>query len=86
MDANKTPSEKARWELHKNATTYSEKIQEAAPHKTTAVWPLTSHLKNHPSITGCNFEDLLGAMNDSDGDNVRLFTGLFVIFIFFVRM
>ena len=28
---------------------YFEQILEAAPHKTTPVQPLTSHLKNHPS-------------------------------------
>ena len=35
--------EKARWELHKNAVCCFE------PHKTAAVWPLTSHLANHSS-------------------------------------
>ena len=38
---------KDRWELHKNATFCFEQILEAAPHKTAAVEPLTSHLTNH---------------------------------------
>ena len=49
MDANKTLRKKARWELLKNTTTYSEQILEATPHKTTAVRPFTPYLKNHPS-------------------------------------
>ena len=40
MDANKTLREKARWELHKIATSYFEPTQETTPHETTAVWPL----------------------------------------------
>ena len=45
MGANKTPREKAKWELNKNARYCFEQILEATPHKTAAVWPLTSHLK-----------------------------------------
>ena len=45
----KTLREKATWKLHKNAMSYLEQILEATPHKTMAVWPLTSHFKNHPS-------------------------------------
>ena len=44
---NKTPREKARWELHKDAACCFEQLLEAAPHITAAVWPLTSHLTNH---------------------------------------
>ena len=44
MDAENTYREKARRELHKNATSYIEQILEAAPHETTTVRPLTSHL------------------------------------------
>ena len=51
MDTNKAHGEKARWELHKNAISYFEQILETIPHETTAVWPLTSHLKNHPRKT-----------------------------------
>ena len=51
MDAKKMYREKVRWELYKNPTSYLEKILEATPYKTTAVWPLTTHLKNHPSKT-----------------------------------
>ena len=43
MDADKTPKEKAIWELHKDALSYTEQILEATFHKITAVWPLTSH-------------------------------------------
>ena len=46
MDANKTHREKKiRWELHKNVRSYLEQILEATPYETTAVWPLTYHLK-----------------------------------------
>ena len=44
MDANKTCWEKTRRELHKNATSYIGKIQEATSYETTAVWSLTSYL------------------------------------------
>ena len=40
--------EKARWELHKNATCRFQNILETAVYKTAAVWPLTSHLINQP--------------------------------------
>ena len=40
---------KTHGELLKNATSYFEQILEAASLETTAVWPLTSHLKNHLS-------------------------------------
>ena len=36
---------------HKDAVYYFEWVPEAASHKTAAVWPLTSHLTNHPSKT-----------------------------------
>ena len=39
-----TYREKARWELHKNATSNIEEILEAAPHESATVRPLTSHL------------------------------------------
>ena len=32
-DPNKTQTEKARWELHKNSTSYFEKVPEATPPK-----------------------------------------------------
>ena len=44
MDADKSPWEKARRELHKNAMSYTKQILEATSHKTIAVWPRTSHL------------------------------------------
>ena len=43
--------EKARWELHKNATSAFEQILEAAPYETAVVRPLVSHLSNHTSKT-----------------------------------
>ena len=46
MDANKTYGEKAWRQLHKNA---ASNIEQVAPHKATAVWPLTTHHKNYPS-------------------------------------
>ena len=51
MATYKTHREKARWELHKNAVSYLEQILEATPHETTAVLPLTSHLKNYSNKT-----------------------------------
>ena len=50
-DANKTHRIKASWEPHKNTPSYLKQILEATPHKTTAVRPLTSYRKNHPSKT-----------------------------------
>ena len=47
MDANKMHREKSRWELLSNARNYLEQILEGTSHKTTAVRPLTFHLKNH---------------------------------------
>ena len=49
MDTNEADGTMARWELHKNATSYFEQILAATLHKTTAVQPLTFHHKNHPS-------------------------------------
>ena len=42
---------KARWKLHKDAACCFEQILEAAPYKTAAVQPFTSHLTNDPSKT-----------------------------------
>ena len=41
--------EKDKWELHKNATCCFEEILEATLHKTAAVQPSSSYLKNHSS-------------------------------------
>ena len=49
MDTDKVYREKARQELHKNAMSYIEQIQEATSHETAAVRPPTSHLTNHPN-------------------------------------
>ena len=46
MGADKVQGEKAWRQLHKNATRYFEPILEATSHKTVAVRPATSHLKN----------------------------------------
>ena len=40
--------EKAKWELHTDATCCFEQILEDAHFKTASVRPLTSHLTNHP--------------------------------------
>ena len=47
MYFNETSGEIARWEQYKNAACYLEQILEAAPYKTAAVQPLTSHLTRH---------------------------------------
>ena len=47
LDANKTAGEKARRQLHKNAASNIEQVQEATPHKATTVRPSTSHHKNY---------------------------------------
>ena len=59
MDANETPREKSRLELHKNATCCFEQFLEVTLHKTEAIRPLTSHLKNHPRKTDYTGEPLL---------------------------
>ena len=48
MDVNKMHKEKTRWEQYKNFMNYIEQILKATPLKTSAVWLLTSHLKNYP--------------------------------------
>ena len=58
-DTNEVQREKAWWELHKNATSYFEKILEATPHETTAVRPLTFHLKNYPNKMNNRYCSLL---------------------------
>ena len=59
METNKMHKEKERWKLHKNVTSYFEQILETTSHKTVAVQPLTSHLKNHPSKMNKTYEILL---------------------------
>ena len=49
MDADKPYREKARRELHRNVTSDIKEILEAAPHETTAVRLLATHLENHPN-------------------------------------
>ena len=49
FDFNETPGEKARLELHKNATCSFQQILEAECYKTAAVQQITSHLTNHLS-------------------------------------
>ena len=41
--------EKAWRQLHKNATSHTEQVLEAAPHKVAAVQPPTTHHENYPS-------------------------------------
>ena len=45
IDADKIHEEKVQWKIPKNATSYIEQILVATPHETSAVQPLTSHLK-----------------------------------------
>ena len=47
----KNTSRKLDGNGRKNAMSYTEQILEATPYKTTAVRPLTSHLKKHQSKT-----------------------------------
>ena len=72
IDADKTYREKGRWELHQNASNYFQKIQEATPHKTATVQPLTSHLKNHLNKTNKTCETLLEKQGRT---NVTFFCG-----------
>ena len=44
MDKDKAYQEKARQELHKNATSYIKQILEVTSHETAAVQPSTSYL------------------------------------------
>ena len=49
MDANRMYEEKAWQQLHKNDESNIEQVLEAAPHKSAAIWPPTTHHKNYPS-------------------------------------
>ena len=49
IDANETAGEKARRQLHKNATGNFEQVLEATLHKAPTVRPPTSHHKNYQS-------------------------------------
>ena len=51
--------EKARQQLHKNATSYTEEILEVISNKTADVGPLTSHLNNHTNKTNKTCRTLL---------------------------
>ena len=44
MGADKTYTEIARQELHKNASSFIEQILEVTSHEMAAVWPLASRL------------------------------------------
>ena len=59
MDTHKIYREKARWELHNNGIHHLEQILEVAPHKTAAVRPLMSHLKNYSTKMNKTCETLL---------------------------
>ena len=43
----KQNTEKARWELHKNAAYCFKQILEAVPHKIASIWQLATDLTNH---------------------------------------
>ena len=49
LDANKTPGEEAKRQLHKNAASNIEQVPAATPHKAPTIRPPTSHYKNYPS-------------------------------------
>ena len=49
MDANKMAGEKAWRQLHKNAASNIEQVQEATPDKAAAIRPPTTHNKNYQS-------------------------------------
>ena len=49
QDFNEKEGEKAGQDQLKNVTYCFEQIFEAVPYKSAIVWPLTSHLTNHPS-------------------------------------
>ena len=51
IDANEIHGEKSRWELHKNATDWFQRILKDSSGKTAAVWPLISHHINHSRKT-----------------------------------
>ena len=48
MDFYKTPKEKARWELHKDAAYCFEQILKAATYKAAGLRLLTTHHTSHP--------------------------------------
>ena len=56
MDADKTYREKARRELHKNATSYTEQTLEVTSHETPAVWPLLNNPNKTKKICGTLLE------------------------------
>ena len=49
MNANRAAEEKAWRQLHKNTASNIEQVLEAAPYKTAAVRPPTTHHKNYPN-------------------------------------
>ena len=49
MDAKYTSGEKDWRQLHKNTTSNTEQVPEAALHKAAAVRPPTTHQKSYPS-------------------------------------
>ena len=59
MDGYKIHWNKARWELNKRVTNYFKQIPDTTPHETTAVLPLDTHRKNHPSKTNKKCRTLL---------------------------
>ena len=63
LDANQTHGEKARWRLRKNVSFCFEQILAATIYKTATVWPLTSHLRNHPNEINSLCWELLRMIN-----------------------
>ena len=49
MDANKTPGEEARRQLHKDPASNIEQVLASTPHKTPTIRPPASHHEIYPS-------------------------------------
>ena len=59
LDANKTAGEKARRQVHKNAASNIEQVQEVKPHKASTIRLPTTHQENYPSWTNQTCRTLL---------------------------
>ena len=66
---NKTYRDKAKRQIHKKTTSYAEQILEVTPNETTAIQPLTTHLKNHWSQLNKTYEALLEKQGRSPKDS-----------------
>ena len=64
-DLNETIREKAWRELHKNAACCFKQILEVALYKAPILWPLTSHLINHPNYKKKTCQALLNKLGQT---------------------